>query len=606
MKKNVIHSVLSLLITCLILIQSAFASTRPTIQEMSSGQHSLRNLGEDFFVDNSMVHVPEGRLLLFNHRLAQAIGLDVPASSKLLEEFLIKNFSFVVGENGTRTMMATYYQDSNGREVGQARGDGRAVWSGELKLKKSDGTFIYVDVVLKGAGQTPLAWTTHPDLSHRDGLQTLFEAVHSFIMSEVNRQNQLDSTADLAIIELPFLKRNGPDDPGEKAVLTVRLGNQTRVAHLRYHAPSSKNFHKILTYIIKRDLGLPLDVAIDRNALQQWLNKFVENLAEESARYFDVNAVHLAPTAGNRTTKGSTIDLGTFAYLDAFHPGLTYLFGRKTLGGKTNNQLQQMKNYILLVVSFLEEANGNRDQQIYVPPNFNGKNISTYAELRSEMLKKFNKEYTKLTKRLFLSRMGFSVQQRNQLSPETKDAVNSILTRLILQPGERDVEISGSTYRGGAFEFRRIFAGFWKAYQADPSGQSSEWTSLFLTDRSWSTLTTEQAQTTAMKFSELVSLLVRELNLTDSDIEVLARRAQESVSGKRYEDGKEYNEEIIQPIIDQINKKSGNMDFTDFTRMAMEKIDLLSDKNLIPRGDTSLHSAQSQQTEQRVRCEQVL
>ena len=248
-------------------------------------------------------------------------------------------------------MIATRYLDSKEKKPGEALGDGHAVWSGEIINTLPDGKLAYIDIILKGIGQTPLAWTNHDNPEHSDGLQTTNEAVHSYLMSEINWRNNLDSTIDLAVIEIPIKKIEKRSGEFTKCAITVRVGAQTRLAHLSYWADDYPHFKKIRDFVVKRDLGLKLDFEISTKHIQEYLEKLTDNLADEVARYFDLNAVHGSPTMGNRTTRGSTIDLGTFRYLDAHHIDYRYLVQKLSLGGEFG-QVQQFKNYLDVLASF--------------------------------------------------------------------------------------------------------------------------------------------------------------------------------------------------------------------------------------------------------------
>ena len=50
--------------------------------EASSGNHSIRQLGPDFFEDIPMKKIEGARLVLFNSRAANEIGLDLPRNPK--------------------------------------------------------------------------------------------------------------------------------------------------------------------------------------------------------------------------------------------------------------------------------------------------------------------------------------------------------------------------------------------------------------------------------------------------------------------------------------------------------------------------------------------
>ena len=61
---------------------------------------------------------------------------------------ILKHFGWVVakeGEPSEKTFIATRYQDSNSKAAGEALGDGRAFWTGEVAIPLKDGRALYVD-----------------------------------------------------------------------------------------------------------------------------------------------------------------------------------------------------------------------------------------------------------------------------------------------------------------------------------------------------------------------------------------------------------------------------------------------------------------------------
>jgi len=108
------------------------------------------------------------------------LNLNLPECDEELERIVLANFAWfkcadqqsspITSSKTVKTYFATRYQDSDDKSEGNALGDGRAIWVGEIISEPQPGRFRYLDVVLKGTGVTPLAWFNHPRQSHKDGM----------------------------------------------------------------------------------------------------------------------------------------------------------------------------------------------------------------------------------------------------------------------------------------------------------------------------------------------------------------------------------------------------------------------------------------------------
>jgi hypothetical protein len=98
----------------------AFAQPDPnpktTLEAMSSGHHSLQTLGPEYSIQIPVRRIEGAKLILFNHQLAERLGLQLPSDPAQLEKMILDHFAFTIakdGEPSDRTWMATYYLDSN-------------------------------------------------------------------------------------------------------------------------------------------------------------------------------------------------------------------------------------------------------------------------------------------------------------------------------------------------------------------------------------------------------------------------------------------------------------------------------------------------------------
>jgi len=371
-----------------------------------SQQHSFKKLGPQFYVPVQVEKISGSKLILFNDEAAKDLGLEFPEDPQELEKEILEQFSVFISkskEPRNKELFSTYYQDSATKNVGDALGDGRAAWVGEIQKVGQSGRKYSIDVVLKGIGVTPLAWTNNENESHRDGLQNLSEAIYSYLMSKANYRNQLDTTVDLAVILLPEEYKNYKftkifKNRIERVAITLRVGNQTRMGHFRYFQDSPELFKKIFEYCLRRDMGLAADAPVQKKQFFNYIKQFSVNIAEEAARYYDLHGVHGSTTAGNRTTRGSTIDMSTWRYLDAYHQDFSYLKDKLLV----KQQTIEMKNYIKDLFEYINTS------EYYLNLGLTQNELSVLAENANQV---FDSIFQQTLTRLFLARIGLGNQQ---------------------------------------------------------------------------------------------------------------------------------------------------------------------------------------------------
>lgn len=416
------------IVVLLFILQTAYADAIQ-ISEISQNGHSYQSLGSAHSIMVPVQPIAGSRLVLFNHDAARRLGITVPSDPNELEKLVLDSFAVQVSETGDRKLMATYYQDSNSKSAGEALGDGRALWLSDLTL--GDGTSV--DFVLKGVGKTPLAWTNHTEEGHKDGLQSMTEAIHSYIHSEANFRNGIDSTVDIAVIEIPLLKKDKYTGKMEKASITLRAGHQFRVAHLRYHSDNPEHLTQLLEYLWNREFkGKP-------NA-KEFLTRFTHRLAEDAARYTDLIAVHGSPTSGNRTALGGSIDMGTFRYMDGFHKNYSYLFGRLQFA----YQNHQMKEYVNDMVSYFVKSGWIQETE--------------YDHFFQEQHNIFDQNYRNLLTSFWLQRMGFSEQQIQTVTVDQKNRLHNILTVMMNRQTTQTFNLGGQTIPASYYDIHHILS----------------------------------------------------------------------------------------------------------------------------------------------------
>lgn len=452
---------LILLAALLLLVPHAFAAGWA---DLASGQHSFKTLGSDFYVDVPVRRIPNAKVTLsfVNRDLVKKLGLELPDDPVKAEEMLKDLFAWEVDPNGSspKKWFATHYQDSNGKGAGEAQGDGRALWTGELQLQRPDGRILYVDGVQKGVGPTPYAWTNNP--THKDGKQKTEELVISGIRSMADLGNQLDSTGDI----LGFTIR---DANGEVRSMTLRVGRQTRPAHIRYHDDKPTNERKMVDYIVTRDLGFPIGTTVTDDMFLQWEKNFALNNAEDTARVFALIGFYEHPTMGNKTTTGGSIDLNGRQYLDAYHTNMHHLYGRLFV----RDQVQIQKDYLRFI-------NGNLSRANY------RSNINLNA-VTNRLEKAFDERFVEVASTMFLRGLGLDDLEIGRLSSNARlelyDAMSALMRATGNQP--RDLIMLNKGIIPAAFDTRKILRGTMSAFAS--SNPRDELAKLYTVDYKWNT-----------------------------------------------------------------------------------------------------------------------
>jgi uncharacterized protein YdiU (UPF0061 family) len=500
------------------------ANSNIPLSNLADGQTSFRDLGSDFSVEVPVQPFDGARLALLNSRALEylkILGLNVPDDPQELAKWFTSQLAVHVDPKGKskRKMIATRYQDSDTKDPGEALGDGRAVLSGELQLRGAHGEIIYLDILLKGIGITPLAWSNHEDPLHKDGFQSMDEAAHSFVQSEASYQNGSLGTIDLAVIELPFL-RPGNDGKMISAAITIRLGTQTRLAHLRYFVDQPKKFAQIYEYSVKRDLGLSLDTKVTAKVVDQHLKQFSERLASEAAFYYDMHAVHGSPTMGNRTTNGGGIDFGTFRYLDAHHQNYRYLFDQLQLGGKYG-QTAQIKDYLTDMFLMLDLAKYRKRPS-----------LSRQKELR--LL--FNQKFKEILIQRALTRLGLTPDQIEKLSERSKNQFYSAYKNLNEVEGAEVKLPDGRKVRPAFFDVRKVLSQSMSASDSDSNSKAwpEAWKEAFNNERSWRSRVTSKAASQAKdEYRSAITNLAKRLNPSKIEMSEISERAERMAKNTR-------------------------------------------------------------------------
>lgn len=534
--------------------------------------HSYRSLGSDYAVNVDVEYVPDSRLVLFNRELAKNLKLNLPESDKELEQLMLENFALFKGgthncnrkiSKKTITFFATRYLDSDDKSEGNALGDGRAIWVGEIVNKLDSGTFQYLDVVLKGTGITELAWFNHPRESHRDGQIGITEAVHEYIYSLAAKKNGISSATILAVIKLPFDR----EVDNESAAIIVRVGNHLRFAHYHYFSDNPVQLKQIFEYGLKRDRGLPLTYSLKAGDIQNHLDFIVTNLASDAAIYFDVHAVHGSPTFGNVTSCGGSIDFSTFVYLDAHHGQYSYMSGNENSLGGECGQTEQFFNLFSILVNTLKKSQFDYEKEILPVEYF---------------LRKFNDTLQHNLTYRWLTRVGLSKEEINRLSEDSKDRFYEIIKIIYELKGLKKIQFNQKKIFMAAFEPRKIMSGTADCIKNFDT-PLIVWNKLFKVNRNWGTYTQEYAKPYINIYLKSIIVIIDELKASKETIATWEQRSKTIRLSERNEPGSDffYGSERFLASREVLNQISlGNLSWQKMSKTANISASALVDHGL--------------------------
>ena len=177
---------------------------------------SYLDLGEAFYERSDTKAFPAPELLLFNHELAESLGITGESTSLA---------SLLSGQEtlGELQPVALAYAGHQFGHFNPSLGDGRAHYIGELQ----DQSGKLWELQLKGSGPTPFS-------RGGDGLCGIGPAVREFIMSAALTGLGLPTTRSLSVVTTgEKIFRQGPSDG---AVVSRVASSHIRIGTFQYFA----------------------------------------------------------------------------------------------------------------------------------------------------------------------------------------------------------------------------------------------------------------------------------------------------------------------------------------------------------------------------------
>lgn len=260
--------------------------------------HSYSRLPPTLFQQVAPTAVRQPGLLIFNHRLAEELGLDADALAS----------PEIFAGNRLPAGALPLAQAYAGHQFGHFTmlGDGRAILLGE-HLGPDGRRF---DIQLKGPGPTPYS-------RGGDGRAAVGPMLREYLISEAMYALGIPTTRSLAVAttgEKVYRER-----PVDGAVLTRVAASHLRVGTFEFVAAVGDEtlLRQLADYTLARHF--PQAAAADRPYVAL-LEGVLERQAELLAKWLLVGFVHGVMNTDNMALSGETIDYGPCAFLDVYYP----------------------------------------------------------------------------------------------------------------------------------------------------------------------------------------------------------------------------------------------------------------------------------------------
>ncbi|MGV3662460.1 MAG: protein adenylyltransferase SelO [Prosthecobacter sp.] len=247
--------------------------------------------------------VREPRMVVFNHALAESLGLNSAALAERPALFAGNELP-----EGAEPLAQAYAGHQYGNFTGL--GDGRAILLGEQVTPKGE----RYDVQLKGSGPTPFS-------RRGDGRAALGPMLREHIISEAMHALGIPTTRSLAVVTTGEKVFRQEVQPG--AVLTRIAASHIRVGTFEWAAAhGDRDALRALTdHTLRRHYPDRATAEVPGLAL---LEGVMERQTALIAQWQCVGFIHGVMNTDNMALSGETIDYGPCAFMDAFDPATVF------------------------------------------------------------------------------------------------------------------------------------------------------------------------------------------------------------------------------------------------------------------------------------------
>lgn len=276
------------------------------IRQYFNFDNSFARSLEGFFVSCQAEPAVAPKLLLFNHSLAEELGLDPVA---LDSEAGLAIFSGNVTPEGSEPLAQAYAGHQFGGFAPQL-GDGRALLLGEV----IDTRQRRRDIQLKGSGRTPFS-------RGGDGRAALGPVLREYLIGESMHALGIPTTRALAAVTTGEDVYRETPLPG--AVLTRIAASHLRVGTFQFGAAGGDvdTVRELADYAIARHYP---HTASAENSYLAFFEAVADAQASLVARWMSIGFIHGVMNTDNMTISGETIDYGPCAFMDRYSPDTVF------------------------------------------------------------------------------------------------------------------------------------------------------------------------------------------------------------------------------------------------------------------------------------------
>ena len=332
-------------------------------------ESTYANLPEIFYTRLSPVPVSKPKVVIFNQKLAEEMGLD-------LTHFNEQQKADLLAGNLIPEGCTPFAQAYAGHQFGNFTmlGDGRAIILGE-HLSSSGKRF---DIQYKGSGRTPYS-------RGGDGRAALGPMLREYIISEAMHSLGIPTTRSLAVVSTGETVYREDELPG--AILNRIASSHIRVGTFQFAALHQEKTisQSLMDYTIDRHFPESKD---HENKALALLDQVMKLQADLITHWMRVGFIHGVMNTDNMALCGETIDYGPCAFMDSFDPSTVFSsIDHQRRYAYANQPVMAHWNLARLAESLLPLIHENRE---------------TAIELAEDLLKAFEELY----KSKWLAMMG--------------------------------------------------------------------------------------------------------------------------------------------------------------------------------------------------------
>lgn len=267
--------------------------------------HSYARLPELFFVRTHPVPVREPCLVMLNHALADALGLNATILARPDARGIFAGNQIL---EGAEPLAQAYAGHQFGHFTGL--GDGRAILLGE-HLAPDGARF---DIQLKGSGHTPFS-------RGGDGRAALGPMLREYVISEAMHALGVPTTRSLAVASTGEPVFRNDELPG--AVLTRVAASHIRVGTFQWAAAHEDTAALRALADHTRQRHFP-EIADDASRHIALFRAVMHRQCALVAKWLHVGFIHGVMNTDNMALSGETIDYGPCAFMDVYDPATVF------------------------------------------------------------------------------------------------------------------------------------------------------------------------------------------------------------------------------------------------------------------------------------------